>query len=152
VAVIALIVGAGTAAGETADGAAALAMSAIVGGYSPLLSAEQKAVLTTLLDGGAPSDLGTPQIAITASAIDCRAGNVDVASFACNLTFGSKTVQLSGRRAHELYATLAEIGVTADGAAGSMHRTVSSLHCTIDPAGILRHDGGGAHCVSRSSR
>lgn len=150
-AALVLVAGAGTAVAETADGAPALALGAIVGGYSPVLSTEQKAALATLLGGGAPPDLAAPQIAIAASAIDCRAGNVDIASFACELTFPSGPVHLSGRRAHELYATLAEVGVMPDGAAGSTHRTVASLRCTIDAAGILRHDGGGAHCVFKAT-
>jgi hypothetical protein len=53
---------------------------------------------------------------------------------------------LMGRRAHELYATLAEIGVQADGAAGSTFEALSNLKRAIKPSEVQQKAGGGAHC------
>jgi hypothetical protein len=41
---------------------------------------------------------------------------------------------------------LSEIGVPADGAAGSTFEAVSNLKCTIDPNQVKQKSGGGAHC------
>jgi hypothetical protein len=38
--------------------------------------------------------------------------------------------------AHELYATLVETGAPSDGAAGTIHESISHLLCTIDPNAI----------------
>jgi hypothetical protein len=135
------------ASAETADGSGALALAAIVGENSPLLGAADKAVLAKFLDG--ESDVAYPAgrtIAVTADKLVCRANNVDIAAHSCELSFGSETVALSGRRAHELYATLAEIGVAPDGAAGSIFEAVSGLKCAIDPNAVKEKAGGGAHC------
>jgi hypothetical protein len=44
-------------------------------------------------------------------------------------------------------ATLAEIGVEPDGAAGSTFESVSNLKCTIDPNEVKQKaGGGGAEC------
>ena len=51
-----------------------------------------------------------------------------------------------GERAHELYATLLEIGVPPDAGAGSVSETVSRLDCKIDPNAVIANAGGGAHC------
>ena len=64
------------------------------------------------------------KIAIRADAIACQSSNVDITSRSCELTFGPKRVTLRGRKAHELFATLAEAGVPPDGAAGTIHESV----------------------------
>ncbi len=56
-------------------------------------------------------------------------------------------MNLDGRKAHELYATLIEIGVPTDGAAGTIYEALSKLSCTIDPKEIESNDGGGAKCL-----
>ena len=137
----------GPASAETADGSGALALAALVGETSPILGASDKAVLAKFLNGQANITYPTGQtIAVAADKVACRAGNVDLTSHSCELAFDSKTVMLSGRRAHELYATLAEIGVAPDGAAGSTFEALSNLKCTIDPNEVKQKSGGGAHC------
>ena len=137
----------GQAHAETADGNGALALAALVGETSPLLAAIDKAVLAKFLNGQTNITYPAGQtISVTAGKITCRASNVDLTSHSCELGFDSKTVMLSGRRAHELYATLAEIGVASDGAAGSTFEALSNLKCLIDPNEVKQKSGGGAHC------
>ncbi len=138
---------AGPVLAETSDGSGALALAAIVGENSPLLGAADKAALATFLDG--KTDVAYPAgkaIAVQADKLTCRASNVEIAAHFCELTFGAKTVALSGRRAHELYATLAEIGIAPDGAAGSTFEALANLKCAIDPTEVKEKAGGGAHC------
>jgi hypothetical protein len=143
----ALLTLSGAAFAETADGNGALALSAIVGETSPLLSARDKSVLAKFLNGQTNVTYPDGQtISLTARKLTCRASNVDLTAHSCEISFDGKTVMLSGRRAHELYATLAEIGVPADGAAGSTFEAVSNLKCTIDPNQVKQKSGGGAHC------
>jgi hypothetical protein len=144
---IALIVAAGAAHAQTVEGSGALATGAIVGGVSPQLGAGQKSVLAQLFAGDAAPAANAGKIDVGADAILCRAGTVAINAFACDLTLGAQTVHLSGRSAHELYATLAEIGVPGDGAAGTIYRGVHKLQCTIDPVAVSREDGGGADCA-----
>ncbi|MGE4174169.1 MAG: hypothetical protein AB7F41_17015, partial [Methylocystis sp.] len=87
------------------------------------------------------------RIAIKADAIDCRAGNDDITSRACELTFGAKKVELHGRKAHELYATLIENGVVPEGAAGASHASVTALDCIVDADEVAEKAGGGARCA-----
>jgi len=135
------------ASAGTADGNGALALAALVGETSPLLDAGDKTVLAKFLNGQTNVIYPAGQtISVTAAKLTCRASNVDLTSHSCELAFDSKTVMLSGRRAHELYATLAEIGVQADGAAGSTFEAVSNLKCAIDPNEVKDKSGGGAHC------
>jgi hypothetical protein len=56
-------------------------------------------------------------------------------------------VNLKGRRAHELYATIGEVGVPSEGAAGSVFERLSDLNCTINPNEIAQKGGGGASCT-----
>jgi len=53
---------------------------------------------------------------------------------------------VKGRKAHELFATIAEVGVPSDGAAGTIYESLSHLACTINPAEIKQKAGGGAEC------
>ena len=41
---------------------------------------------------------------------------------------------------------MVEAGVASDGAAGTIHESVSHLLCTIDPNAIKQKDGSGADC------
>ena len=83
---------------------------------------------------------------VKADKIVCRASNVDISFHSCALTFRSKTINLKGRRAHELFATVGEVGVPPDGAAGTMFEALSHLDCTINPQEIQQKAGGGASC------
>jgi hypothetical protein len=142
-----LLLSIGTARADTAEGPGALALAALVGLNSPLLDEGESAALAKLLDGGA--DTGLPPgrtIAVTADKIVCRASNVDIKAHSCALTFGDREVALTGRAAHELYATLIEAGVPPDAGAGSVFEGLSRLDCVVDPGVVGQNAGGGAHC------
>jgi hypothetical protein len=132
---------------ETADGSGALALAALVGTASPLLGAPQKNALAKLLDGDTKVSFLTGQtIVVKVGKLTCKAGNVDITIHSCDLVFSTRTTTLTGRRAHELFATLSEIGVLSDGAAGSIFEVVTNLACTVDPNEVKQMSGGGAHC------
>jgi hypothetical protein len=100
----------------TSSGSGALALAALVGNVSPSLGAVEKSGLMKLLDG--KTDFSFPAgttITVAAEKVTCRAGNVDIASHSCDLSFGGQVVSLTGRSAHELFATLEESGVEPDG-------------------------------------
>ncbi|NUJ79916.1 hypothetical protein HUN39_07710 [Methylocystis sp. FS] len=130
------------------SGSSALALSAIVGELSPQTSAADKKLLAAYFAGRAEAPHAKGQrVAVKADAIDCRAGNVDITSRACELTFGAKKIELSGRKANELYATLIENGVAAEGAAGSSHASITALDCIVDADEVAEKAGGGARCA-----
>lgn len=132
---------------ESADGNGALALAALVAENSPLLGATDKAMLAKFLNG--QTNVAYPAgetTLVSADKITCRASNVDITEHSCDLAFGKKTVMLMGRRAHELYTTLAEIGVQVEGAAGSSFAALSNLKCAINPSEVQDKSGGGAHC------
>jgi hypothetical protein len=130
------------------NGSNALALSAIVGELAPQTSAPNKKLLAAFLSGNAeaPHAKGL-RVAVKADAIDCRAGNVDIISRACELTFGAKKIELHGRKAHELYATLIENGVVLEGAAGTTHASITALDCIVDADEVAEKAGGGARCA-----
>lgn len=132
----------------TANGSGALAVAALVGEVAPTLGAAEKDALMQLLDGKTGFSFPAGKtIPVAAGKVTCRAGNVDITSHACHLSFGGQVISLTGRRAHELFATLAEIGVEPDGAAGSTFESVSNLKCPIDPNEVKQKaGGGGAEC------
>jgi hypothetical protein len=130
------------------DGNGALALAVLVAEHSPNVTASNKSVLEKFLNG--QTNVTYPpnkKITIAAGAVICRASNVDITQHSCALTFGAKKVATLGRKAHELYATLAEVGVPPDGAAGSIFEAVTNLDCTIDPTEVKQKAGGGAHCT-----
>ncbi|MGJ0503579.1 MAG: hypothetical protein ACR65X_07505 [Methylocystis sp.] len=130
------------------NGANALALSAIVGELAPQTSAPNKKLLAAYFSGRADAPHAKDlRIAVKADAIDCRAGNVDITSRACELTFGAKKVELRGRKAHELYATLIENGVALEGAAGASHASITALDCMVDADEVAEKGGGGARCA-----
>jgi hypothetical protein len=148
IALVPLLLASQSAPAATAAGPGALALAALVGAHSPLLARHEKRALTRLLDGH--SRVGYPPVgkfSVKADAVVCRASNVDITSRSCKLTFGARSVNLTGRQAHELYATIAEAGVPPDGAAGSVFESLSHLVCTIDPQVIAQKAGGGADCT-----
>ena len=101
-----------------------------------------------LTDADVPA--GT-KITVTAGKVACRASNVDITAHSCDLTFGGKTAKLAGRAAHELYATLLEVGVEADPGAGNIWVSVSKLNCAIDVDEVKDKAGGGAKCEYASN-
>lgn len=135
------------ASAETVDGSGALALAVLVGQNSPLLGPPTKELLAKFLDGETKVSSPVGQtIAVKVDKLTCKASNVDITLHSCQLVFESRTATLTGRRAHEVSATLAEIGVPSDGAAGSSFEAVSNLACTVDPNEVKQMSGGGAHC------
>ena len=135
------------AAPVTVSGQAALALAALVGEYSPLLSAHDKHTLARVFDGGLQGHFGAAQtITVQADSIVCRASNVDITARSCELTFGTNKPTVRGRKAHELFATLAEVGVPSEGAAGTVFESLTQMTCTVDLNQLLQRAGGGAVC------
>lgn len=130
------------------DGSSALALAALVAEHSPSVKASDKILLAKFLNGQTNASYPSKaKITVAADAVTCKSSNVDITLHQCDLTFGTKKITTHGRKAHELYATLAEAGVPSDGAAGSIFEAVSNLDCTIDPAEVKQKAGGGAHCT-----
>ena len=127
------------------DGNGALALAALVAEHSPNVKAHDKFLLEKFLNGQTYGS--KKKITVAAGAVTCRASDVDITQHSCDLTFGAKKVATQGRKAHELYATLAEVGVPPEGTAGSVVEAVSNLECAIDPAELKQKAGGGAHCT-----
>ena len=141
---------AAVARAEESRGASALAVAALVAPHSgQALSLEQQSLLASYLDGRADAPRRVRQIRVRADRIVCRASNVDITHHVCDLSFGAKTVTLEGRQAHELFATLLEMGVAPEGAAGSMFAAVVSLDCLIDADAVAERAGAGAECHYR---
>jgi len=131
-----------------AQGNGALALAALVSFHSPAIGGGEKAAMHKMLNGklGFSFPAGKT-IDIDADAIDCRAGDVDISAHACDLTFGSKKRSLSGREANELYDAMLAAGVQGDGAAGTVHASVTALKCVVDPNEVKQKGGGGAKCT-----
>lgn len=146
--VIPLILAATTAYAAQSSGNAALALAATIGWHSPDLSNSDRSAMAAVLDDFS-KPLPTPArpIVIKADKIRCRMGDVDIAMHECVLTFGTKTVTLSGAVGQNFLATMIENGVQADGAAGTIYYTVAPIRCTVDVAQVKAHDGGGAKCI-----
>jgi hypothetical protein len=136
-----------SASAANIDGNSALALAGLVADYSPLLRAKQRGTMHRLLYGVLTPPPPPEKIVVKADNLVCRASNVDITEHSCALTFGHRTVNLKGRGAHELYATIDEVGVPPDRAAGSVFESLSNLNCTIDPNEITQKAGGGASCT-----
>ncbi|MGB6535100.1 MAG: hypothetical protein WBF58_03970 [Xanthobacteraceae bacterium] len=142
-----LTVASALAAAGTASGSSGLALSALVAANSPTLAPSDKAAMAALFDG--QSGVSYPaghKIVIAADGITCLAGNVDITRHSCVLQFGSNKITLTGRQAHEIFATLVEVGVTADGALGTIYESLTHLSCTVDPNEVEQNSGEGASC------
>jgi len=127
-------------------GNAELALAALVGLHSPRLANADKALLEKFLDSDPKAGASAAKFAVAAEAVTCRSSDVDITSHSCELDFDGKKILLKGRQAHELYATLIENGVSADGAAGSIYEAIVKLDCAIDPSLVKEESGGGASC------
>ena len=144
---ISLLLATGNASAATVSGSSALVLASLVAEHSPSLIQQERDVMARMLAGYL--DFGFPEnqkITVRADAITCRSSNVDITSRSCELTFGPMRVALKGREAHELFATIAEVGVPPDGAAGTIYGKISHLICTIDPNEVKQRAGGGAVC------
>jgi hypothetical protein len=132
----------------TTNGSSALALASLVAVHSPLLSTGDMLLIRRLFNGHFHRLRGdTKTISVTADAIVCSVGNVDITAHSCKLTFGTKTVNLIGDAAYELYATMALAGVPSEGAAGTMSESLAHLVCSINPLEIADRGGGGADCA-----
>ena len=134
-------------AASSVNGSNALALAALISEHSPVVSSFDKHKLVQLF-GGNSNVFYRPGRTITVSAdkIVCKTSDVDITLHSCDLTFGTRTRTLTGRKAHELYATIVEVGVPPDAAAGSIFEALSQLTCRIDPNVIDQRAGGGATC------
>ncbi len=142
------LIGSAVAAPSTTGNFAGLALAALVAEHEPGLSLRDRRVMAWLLDGR--NNFHFPAghtIIVKADKIQCRASDVAIDQRSCDLTFGTATRHFTGRRANELYATMAEAGVASDGAAGSIFEALTALSCTIDPNVIRQNAGGGADCT-----
>jgi hypothetical protein len=140
-----LLLATASALAGSIEGSSALALAALVAEHSPNVKAGNKLLLEKFLNGRVYSY--GKKINVVASGITCKAGDVDITLHECDLTFGAQKITAHGRKAHELYATLAEAGVPSEGAAGSSIEALSNLDCTIDPVEVKQKAGGGAHCT-----
>ena len=134
------------ASAETVDGSGALALAALVGENSPLLGPPAKKLLAKFLDGETKVSSSGQIISVDVDKLTCKASNVDITLHSCELVFGTRTATLTGRAAHELYATLVEVGIQPDAGAGSVFEAVAKLDCKIDPTAVIANAGGGAYC------
>ncbi len=146
--VVTLLLVSQSASAATTAGSVALALASLVGAHSPVLSRYEKRVVRRLFDGH--SHVAFPanrKISVKVDAVVCRASNVDITSRSCKLTFGAASASITGRTAHELYATIVEAGVQSEGTAGSIFESLSHLMCAIDPGLIAQRGGTGADCT-----
>lgn len=144
----ALALPASAALAGASNGPSALALAALVAEQAPQVPVQDKRLLTAYLEGRADAaHVKGKIVAVKADAIDCRASTVDVTGRVCELDFGGRKTTLSGRRAHELYATLVENGVKPDGAAGTTHESITALDCLVDADEVREKAGGGARCA-----
>ena len=89
----------------------ALALAALVAAHSPLVGAFNKTVMAKMLNGNLAFAFPAGHtISVQADSVVCRASNVDISAHSCQLKFGAVTRNLTGRYAHELYATIGEAG------------------------------------------
>jgi hypothetical protein len=135
---------AASAAATSVSGSVALALAGVVAPYSPLPSAEKKAVAAFF--AGNTNVSYAKKITVTADKIVCRTSNVDITARSCELTFKGSTRTLKGREANEIFATEVMAGVPSDGAAGSIFESLSKLSCTLDPKALKDKAGAGADC------
>src|SRR3954468_6147200 len=134
-----------SAAPATVSGPAALALAGVVALYSPLLTADEREAVSAFFVGQSGVRYAK-KILVTADKVVCRVSNVDITARSCELTFKGAKQTIRGRRASEILATEAMVGIPADGAAGSVSEGLSKLTCTLDPAEIRKKAGGGAGC------
>jgi hypothetical protein len=143
-AALALILSGQAACAASATGAAALALGALAAEHDWALSAFKRHTLAKVFAGQNPPYPAAQTIVVKAATIVCRESDVAINRRSCAITNFGHTVALTGRAAHELFATLIEVGVPADGAAGSIFESLSALECKISPHVIAGNSGAGA--------
>ena len=100
----------------TASGSSPFALASLVAVHSPVLSTGDTVLIRRLFNGHFHQLRGdTKVISVEANAVVCSVGNVDLTAHSCKLTFGGKTINLTGDKAYELYATMSQAGVTVRG-------------------------------------
>jgi hypothetical protein len=129
-----------------ASGSTALALAGVIAPLSPALSGAEKKAVAMLFAANADIPY-RKKIEVTADRVVCRAGNVDITTRNCEVSFGRKVKTVNGATANEIFATVALAGIPADGAAGSVFESLAKLRCTIDPNAIRQKDGSGADCT-----
>ena len=142
-----LTLAASAASADEASGNGALALAALVAPHSPHLKVSEKELLAKYLESEsqAPFPAGE-KFAVKVEDVICRISDVDITARGCELHFGPKKVELKGLEAQALYATLIEIGVPSDGAAGTIYESVKNLDCAINPNEVKNGGGAGAKC------
>lgn len=146
VTIVATATRAAFAAPHVAAASSAISLAALVAAQSPSLSATQKREMLDLLDDTLPAPSASP-VVVRVQRIVCHVGDVNLMARGCALSFGSRSVSLTGASANALIAAMAEANVITNGAAGTVYRSLSSLACTIDFSEIRRMTGGGVNCT-----
>jgi hypothetical protein len=136
--------GAGAA---TTAGPGALALAALVADRSPTMATAQKHQTAQIFNGNVPSAPTGYTISVRANNVTCRVGDVNLTARSCTLTFGANIISLQGRQANELYATMGEAGIHAQGTAGSFYEQVKRLSCTLALDTLRANTGTGASCM-----
>lgn len=139
--------GAANAAPSTISGEPALAFAALVGAYSPSLSAAEKHVLFKFLGGATSFASSNATITFQVASVHCQRGDVELQEHRCQITYGSAVTALNGEEGANITANMAQAGVFADGAAGTIHFDMTNVTCTIKVAELKAPDGGGASCT-----
>jgi len=143
---IALILSAQAASAANASGPAALALGALTAEHDFALSAFKRHTLAKIFAGQNPPYPASQTIVVKAAKIQCRESDVAINQRSCVITNLGHAVTLTGRQAHELFATMLEAGIPSDGAAGSIFETLTALQCTISPH-IIAGNSGAADCT-----
>ena len=141
-----VLAGGAKAAPMTMNGEPALAFAALVGAYSPALTASQKHVLSKFLGGQTAFVSSNATITLHVSEVHCQLGDVDLTKHSCRITYGAAVTALNGEEGADILANMALAGVMGDGAAGTIHYDVLNVTCTIKVAEVKSPDGGGASC------
>ncbi|MBV8454861.1 MAG: hypothetical protein JOZ29_21705 [Deltaproteobacteria bacterium] len=142
------IIAAAPAAPASANGPTALALAAVMGQYSSMLSPRDRYLLARLFNADFTiRSYADQKISVKVKTIVCRTSNVDITARSCELKFGKHGCILNGHRANELNATIVQAGVSLEGAAGSNVLSLSHLVCTIGLNEIMQKAGGGAECT-----
>ena len=142
-----LLAGRANAAPSTLHGNAALTVAALVGQYSPALSASQKHILYKFLAGVGTFPSSNAPIHFHVNAIQCQLGDVALTVHRCQITYGGVVTNENGEEGAAILANMALAGVLADGAAGTIHYGMTNINCTIDVAEVKSPTGGGVTCT-----
>jgi hypothetical protein len=138
---------AGAAHAGTMNGGPALSFAALVGQYSPTLTAARKHILNKFLSGQTSFSSSNATFSFKITEVHCQLGDVDLTKHSCQITYGAAVTTLKGEEGANILANMALAGVMGDGAAGTIHYDVKTVTCTIKVGEIKSPDGGGASCT-----